>query len=318
MARIATRTLGLCCLIAWPAIGGAQQSSAAPEQQAQIQLERTAPEDLTTLVTQRRWDEVLKAALRSLSQKPGDPILHYWAGVARFYRRDFVEAVRSLRSAEKLGLDTAAFHEALGITYYAIHQHTLFLQQMDAAIRADAADPAPYHYVGRYYEHDVNDYLKAISYFDKALERDPGDFKSLHFRAYCLQMLGRDTEARTGYEAAIQRIEAGGERFAWPYQKLAELLLPTDPAAALRYAQKAVALEPAVESNHLVLARVYESGGKFDAAIQESLEAARLQPNDPSIRYLLFRLYKKKGDNTAAAEQLKVHEKLRAIYVSKQ
>jgi tetratricopeptide (TPR) repeat protein len=215
-------------------------------------------------------------------------------------------------------MDTAPFHEALGITYYAIHQHTLFLEQMDAAIRADSAEPAPYHYLGRYYEHDLNDYMKAISYFDKALERDPNDFKSLHFRAFCLQMLGNDKEARPGYEAAIQRIEDGGERFGWPYQKLAELLMVTDPASALRYAQKSVALEPAVESSHLVLAKVYESGGKVDDAIQECLEAARLKPNDPSIRYSLFRLYKKKGDIAAAAVQLKLHEKLRAIYVSKQ
>jgi tetratricopeptide (TPR) repeat protein len=131
-------------------------------------------------------------------------------------------------------------------------------------------------------------------------------------------MLGRDVEARAGYEAAIWRIEASGEPFGWPYQKLAELLIPTDLPAALRYAQKAVEREPAVESNHLVLAKAYDSGGNFDAAIREYVEAARLKPNEPSIRYLLFRLYKKKGDNSAAAEQLKLHEKLRAIYASKQ
>jgi tetratricopeptide (TPR) repeat protein len=322
MARIASRSLWLCCLIACPAICPAQQSSAAPAQQAepaQLQLERlTATEDLTTFVTQRRWDDVLRVALRRLSETPGDPILHYWAGVARFYRRDLVAAVVSLRSAEKLRFDTAPFHEALGVTYYAIHQYTLFLQQMEAAIRVDPAGPAAYHYLGRYYEHDINDYLKAISYFDKALERDAGDFKSLHFRAFCFQMLGRDIEARAGYAAAIRRIDAGGEQFGWPYQKLAELLIPTDLPAALRHAQKAVELEPAVESNHLVLAKAYESGGNFDAAIQEYFEAARLKPNEASIRYSLFRLYKKKGDISAAAEQLKLHEKLRAIYASKQ
>jgi tetratricopeptide (TPR) repeat protein len=320
MARITSRSLRLCCLIAYPAICPAQQSSGAPEQQlesTQLHLERLeAPEALTTLVSQRRWDEVLRVALRRLSETPGDPTLHYWAGVARFYQRDLVAAVVSLRSAEKLRFDTAPFHETLGITYYAIHQYNLFLQQMEAAIRADPASPAAYHYLGRYYEHDINDYLKAISYFDKALERDAGDFKSLHFRAFCLQMLGRDGEAKAGYEAAIRRIEEGGERFGWPYQKMAEWLIATDLQAALRYAQKAVELEPAVESNHLVLAKAYESAGNIDRAIQEYSEAARLKPNEPSIRYSLFRVYKKKGDHSAAAEQLKLHEKLTAIYAS--
>ncbi len=109
----------------------------APRNLPSFQLEwLIAPHAFATLVNQRRWDEVLNAVLRGLAEKPGDPILHYWAGVARFHQRDFVQAVLSLRSAEKLGLDTAPFHEALGVTYYAIRQHVLFLQQMRAAIRA--------------------------------------------------------------------------------------------------------------------------------------------------------------------------------------
>ncbi len=299
LARSMTRTLKIRYLLTCAFVCLAQDKHAVPEsspEPAQLQLEwLIAPDALATLVNQRRWDEVLNAVLRGLAEKPGDPILHYWAGVARFHQRDFVQAVLSLRSAEKLGLDTAPFHEALGVTYYAIR-----------------------HYLGRYYEHDVNDYLKAISYFDKALERDPGDFKSLHFRAFCLQMLGREAEARVGYEAAIRRIEAGGAAFGWPYQKMAELLLPTDPHAAMQYAQKAVKLEPEVEASHLVVAKINESQGDFDAAILECLEAARLKPNDPAIRYVLMRLYKKEGDSAAAAEQLKLHEKLRAVYVSKQ
>lgn len=321
LARSTIRTLKVWYLIAGAFVCLAQDNAVAPgdpPEAAQLQLERLiVPEGLKALVTQRRWAEVLKLVLRGLSEKPSDPILHYWAGVARFHQRDFVEALLSLRAAEKLGLDTAPLHQALGLTYYAIHQHVLFLQQMEAAIRDDAAEPLPYHYLGRYYEHDVNNYLTAISYFDQALERDPGDFKSLHFRAFCLEMVGRDEEARAGYEAAIRRIEFGGKTFGWPYQRLAELLILTDPNAALQYARKAVELEPAVDANHLVVAKIYENAGDFDAAVRECLEAARLKPNDPAIRYVLVRLYKKKGDSAGAAEQLKLHEKLRSIYVSK-
>ena len=322
MPRRTTRTFKGWYLIAWAVISSAQDKPGVQggrPDPAQLQLERLiAPDALKALVTQRQWDEVLKLALRRLSEKGGDPVFHYWAGIARFHQRNFVGALLSLRSAEKLGMDTAPFHEALGLTYYAIRQHALFLHQMEAAIRSDSGGPAPYHYLGRYFEHDLNDYPKAISYFDKALERDPSDFKSLHFRAFCLQMLGRDEEARTGYEAAIRLIETSGASFGWPYQKLAELLIGVDPEAALQYALQAVKLEPEVEANHLVAAKICERRGDFDAAIRECLDAARLKPNDPAIRYLLARLYKKKGDSAAAAEQLKLCEKLRSIYVSKQ
>jgi tetratricopeptide (TPR) repeat protein len=322
MARIRAQTVVVCYMVAWAFVCLAQERLSVPAEErepAELQLERLkAPENFTTLVKNRRWGEVVKVALRGLSENPGDPELHYWAGVARFHQSDFVEAVRSLRSAEKLGLDTGPFHEALGVTYYAIHQRALFLQQMEAAIRADPGDPMPYHYLGRYYEHDANDYARAISWFDKALQRNPRDFKSLHFRAFCLQMLGRDQEARAGYEHAIRQIEAGGETFSWPYQKLADLLIRTDPRSALEYAQKAVELDPALEANHLVVAKIYEGRGDLDAAIRECLEAARLKPNDPPVHYVLARLYRKKGDSAQAAEQLELHEKLRSIYVSEQ
>lgn len=319
MARSTIRGIQVCCLATMSWVCPAQDMPAIPARipkPDQIQIEQLMPpETLTSLVTQRRWDEVLNVSLRGLSENPGDPVLHYWAGVACFHQRDFVQAELSLRSAEKLGLDTALLHEALGVTYYAIRQRVLFLQEMQAAIRADPARSTPYHYLGRYYEHDANDYLKAISYFDKALERDPGDFKSLHFRAFCLQMLGRQEEARAGYEVAIRHVEASSAAFGWPYQKLAELVLQTDPHAALEYSQKAVKLDPDVASNHLVIAKVLESIGDFAAAIAAGLEAARLKPNDPAIRYVLARLYKKNGNTAASAEQLKLHEKLRAIYV---
>src|SRR2546427_12883288 len=65
----------------------------APRNLPSFQLEwLIAPHAFATLVNQRRWDEVLNAVLRGLAEKPGDPILHYWAGVARFHQRDFVQA----------------------------------------------------------------------------------------------------------------------------------------------------------------------------------------------------------------------------------
>src|ERR1700738_3447539 len=100
--------LKILCLVSWGLACPAQEKPVVPggpTEPAQLQLERLiAPEAFTTLVTHRRWDGVLKIALRGLAEKPGDPILHYWAGVARFHQRDFVQALLSLRSAEKLGL----------------------------------------------------------------------------------------------------------------------------------------------------------------------------------------------------------------------
>jgi tetratricopeptide (TPR) repeat protein len=322
MPRFTIAILGLYCLAGATLLLSVRTSPAAQAATAgpgELQIEQLeAPRMLQSLVESRRWSDVLKLASEQSSRAPRDPAWPYWVGVSHFYQREFVPAALSLRSAERLGLNSASLHHALGIVYYALHQHILFLQQMDLAAKVDPDNPMTFHYLGRYYEHDASDYLKAIACFDQALERDPDDVKSLSFRAFCFQMLGRTAEAQSGYEAAIRRVEAGGRRIGWPYQKLAELLLPNDPHLALSFARKAVEFEPSLESNHLVLAKVYESIGNREAAIEECLQAVRLAPNDASIRYLLFRLYKSRGDAAGAAEQLRIHEKLRAIYVAKQ
>ena len=58
--------------------------------------------------------------------------------------------------------------------------------------------------------------------------------------------------------------------------------------------------------------------GNPQGALAEYREAARLKPNDPATRYLLFRLYKKAGETRAAAAELEMHQKLRQIYGSKE
>jgi Flp pilus assembly protein TadD len=73
-----------------------------------------------------------------------------------------------------------------------------------------------------------------------------------------------------------------------------------------------------VDGNHLMLGKVLDATGNPRAALREYREAARLKPNDPAIRYLLFRLCKKLGDTEAASAELQMHEKLRRIYGSKE
>ena len=273
-----------------------------------------APPELRVMVKAKRWAGVLRYAKEELNRSPSEPRLHYWRGVAEFYLGDFVQAVMAFRSAQRLGLDSAPLHDALGMAYYSIHQYVLFLEQMRQAIAADPSDAAAYHYLGRYYELKVNNYPLALSYFEKALQRSPENVQSLHFRAFCLHMMGQRAEARAAYETAIRVMEARREPFGWTYQKLAELLQNADPPSALEYARKAVEVDPGIDSSHLMLGKMYESTGNLAGAIEEYRKAERLKPNDSSVRYVLFRLYRNQGDTQAAAAELKMHQKLRQVY----
>ena len=285
-----------------------------PLKRLMVQIDdATAGDPFTLLVEAQNWAELEKRAKERLLRSPDDPDLYYWLGIAQS-QLDLVEALKSFRRAETLGMASPALYKALGLTYYNLHQYALFLEQMEKAVEASPSDPEPYHYLGRYYESNVNNFPRALSYFEKALEHDPQDFKTSYFKGYCLQMLDRREEAMASYEAAIQSVEAGGEEYGWPYQKLAELLRERDPQAALRSAKKAVELEPDVPEHRLALAKIYDALEMFDAALVERKATAALRPNDPAIQYQLFRLYRKLGKSEEAAEALKRHERLRAVY----
>ena len=275
--------------------------------------EATAGDPFALLVEAQDWIELEKRVSGKLLRSPDDADLHYWLGIAQS-QVDLVQAVKSFRRAEALGMASPPLHKALGLTYYNLYQYALFLEQMEKAIVASPDDPEPYHYLGRYYESNVNNFPKALSYFRKALEHDPEDFKTLYFKGYCLQMLDRLEEAASSYEAAIQFVEANNEKYGWPYQKLAELLWERDLAAALRSAKRAVELEPQVADHRLVLAKTYDALEMPDQSLLEREAAAALKPTDRTIQYQLFMLYRRLGKTKEAERALKRHERLRVLY----
>jgi len=269
---------------------------------------------LEGLIHQKRWAEAGELVGELIQKDAANPRLHFWQGRVRFEGNDPIGAIVAFRSAERLGLDTEGLHKALGLTYYVIHQYILFEQQMDKAIRVDPTDYEPLYYLGRYYETTRNNFSRARDFFDRAVALKPNDTKSIFNRGYCLEMMGRLDEARTNYEKAIQLVEETQERYSWPYQGMARLLLTSDPEQALHFAERAVKLEPALDSNHLVLAKVEERMQKIPEAISELQTVTHLNPTSAAPHYALARLYKRIGNPEAAGAQIEEFNKLNSIY----
>lgn len=83
---------------------------------------------------------------------------------------------------------------------------------------------------------------------------------------------------------------------------------------ALDWARKAVELQPELDANHLVLAKIYERLGNVTKAMEELQETVRLNPGHTGAHYMLFKLYKKLGQPQQAQEELGIFEKLKAVY----
>ncbi len=266
------------------------------------------------LVRQKRWKEVAELAQKLTLKNSDDPTDFYWLGIARFQLQDPVGSVQALRAAEKRGLNTAVLHEGLGLAYYDLNQFFLFEQQMKKASELDARDPRPPYYLGLYHATIKSDVAGALNFFDMAIRLRPDDPKSLYQKGNCLEQMGRPKEARECYTDAISLVERGREPFGWPFQGMARLLLEENPQEALSFAEKAVEVEPNEYSNHLILAKVYERLGNLPEAIREARAARDQNPTSSTARYALFKLYQRAGDHQASETELKMFEKLKAVY----
>jgi len=296
-----------------PVSSSTQTNSTIPEPNNPAAVSESERQ-LEGLIHQKRWAEAGELVGELIQKDPANPRLLFWQGRVRFERNDPIGAIVTFRSAERLGLDTEGLHKALGLTYFVIHQYVLFEQQMDKAIKIDPTDFEPVYYLGRYYETTRNNFSRARDFFDRAIALKPNDTKSIFNRGYCLEMMGRLDEARAYYEKAIQLVEETQERYSWPYQGMARLLLTSDPEQALHYAEKAVKLEPDLDSNHLVLAKVKERMEKIPEAISELQIATHLNPTSAPPHYTLAILYKRIGNREAARMQIEEFNKLNSIY----
>jgi tetratricopeptide (TPR) repeat protein len=299
----------LLCLVAWMVRFAAAQSTAEVSFAADPEAK-----EISQLVSEKRWPDVVEAAHHLIGSHPGDAAAFYWLGTAQLQLHNGVDAVRALRSAQKLGLDTPLLHESLGLAYYDLHQFTLFAQQMREVGEKDPTDFRPDYYLGLYRLTIKSDAAGALTYFDRATQLQPDDWKSLYEDGNCLEKLTRFAEAKSYYQRAISSLEAGHQPFGWPYQGMARLLVESDPHQALEFAARAVQAEPNEYSNHLIVAKVYQRLDRPAEAIREAQAATTLSPSDASAHYLLFILLRDSGERRSAEAELETLKKINEVY----
>jgi TolB-like protein/Flp pilus assembly protein TadD len=196
-----------------------------------------------------------------------------------------------------------------------------------------------FHFLRR----NVDDYRKAISYFDRALELDPNYALAYAERAEAWTMIGDLTgqrptaypKARSDAERAVAiapglaeaRAALGWVRFfgEWKFAdglselKRAKELSPTNPTAndllarvivylgrideAERQAREAVELDPLSVATQFNLARVLFIAGKLDQADAAGHKVAELQPSSSSSHRWQVLVAVQRGDGETALRE---------------
>ena len=241
--------------------------------------------------------------------------IEFWSGVLKVRTGDGYDAIRRLRSAQKLE-DSPYVVELLGLAYYSVSQFHLFETFMLEAIRQLPEAFAPHYYLGRYYVSTaVAVFPRARQYLEESVRLNPTHFRSLYYLGYCYESQRALEQAANAYGESIRLAKLQNRTFALPYDGMARILsLQNDFAAALTYANQALSMSAQDPEALKMRATIYERQGRTVDAIKDWEAVATLNPTHAAPNYRLFRLYTEKGQKTDAARVLEEFRKLARLY----
>lgn len=92
----------------------------------------------------------------------------------------------------------------LGLFYQETGKYDKAIQTYQALAKADTSNRDAYHNTGYIYLVYLNDYRKAISFFDDAVKRDPGFYEAWFNKGYAHELLGEYEQAAGDYHTALK------------------------------------------------------------------------------------------------------------------
>jgi len=140
----------------------------------------------------------------------------------------------------------------------------------------------------------------SVDAYNRGLKRKPNSVRGLAGLAQTYAKMGRNNEA----EQLLRKVIDANPKDANSLQLAGELLLPTDPKAALTLLERANAGQPSAHGD-LLIAHAYQRLGQPDEATRYINQAMSRGPHDPDVLRAVAEHYREQGkyDETIASLQ---------------
>jgi tetratricopeptide (TPR) repeat protein len=143
-------------------------------------------------------------------------------------------------------------------------------------------------------------YPLSVDAYNHGLKNKPSSVRGLAGLAQTYARMGRDKEA----EQLLQRVIEANPKDANSLQLAGELLLSTDPKAALTLLERADAVQPSAHGD-LLIAHAYERLGQPDEATRYINQAKSRGPHDPDVLRAVAEQYRNQGKYDEALATLR-------------
>src|SRR5271166_2733170 len=133
-------------------------------------------------------------------------------------------------------------------------------------------------------------YQLSVDSYNRGLKQQPNSVRGLAGLAQTYARMGRDQEA----EQLLQRVVEANPKDANSLQLAGELLLNSDPKAALSFLQRADSVQPSAHGD-LLIAHAYERVGQPDESVKYLDRAKSRAPRDPEVLRAVAGQYRDQG-----------------------
>lgn len=250
----------------------------------------------------KQYDWALGEFEQALALDPN--LVEALAGVASVHwtKGNRSRAIARVRGQIEQSPKNAQFHNLLGTLYLSAGELSNAEQSFAAAIRIDPKRPTSYLLLGDTYV-KTKRYDLAAKTFEEAIQVDPTN-------APAYLRLGIAQESQNHLDAAARSFTKAVElnpslvpalnNLAWYYAETKQ-----DPAAAERYAARALALAPhdpfVLDTQGWISYRL----GRYDDAVRYISESAQLQKRRPVVLYHLGMAHLRAGRKDLARKELR-------------
>jgi len=241
---------------------------------------------------------------------PGSAWGWYALGYSQFAQKKIGESIKSLAQSLSLDVNNSEAHKILGRDLMAIGRFDAAQTEFEQGIRY-APNSAEIHYdLGKLFSIQDN-WQAAHEQFEQALRINPSYLEAMDSLGFSQEALGDDTSAVQTYEKTITLNGQNHGKFVSAHVNLSAYYNRTgNPAKALDYAQKALALDPKSDAAWFQKARAEERQGNLQASADSLNQAISINPRSSSYYYVLSGIYRRLGNLEESKKALDAFTKL--------
>jgi len=278
----------------------------------QLAFDEKTTKELQTELAAKDYGRVETTLVVRVAASEHPRLLLETLGGVLFLDAKYLEAAIAFKKAEKDGALSDGARFTLAMSYVELKRSDWARDELTRLSREKPAEPLYPYWMGRL-DYDDQRFTDALAKFSRAIELDARFARGYDGLGLVNQAMGNLETAEKNYQQANRLNREQGSKFAWPALNYGKLLRDASRYAEARLLfQEALAIDPSMAKAHYELGRLEEGLAETDAAMLDFKAAARLDPQDPSPVYALYRLYNKAGETALAAAMISRFRELTA------